>query len=154
MSRHFVSKKEARMVSQKIRELGLQLSDGPTEVEEGRGVKVYFISGMPVLFSSGIEVPTLHLINRSRPQRSWIEVDDGAVPRISSGANLFAQGIVSMDTAIRKGDVVYIRDGKGTYVAVGIAERDGQEIMANKVGLAARVIHHVGDSIFKSYQRE
>ena len=149
--RHFISKKEVKTVHDSLIPMGIDLSGSDIEVEERKGEKCYFVSGKPYVYVSETTIPTLFLLNDTHPQKWNVTVDDGAVPHIINGANVFAQGILEMDPDTRKGDPVYIRNGKRQYIAVGIAEKDYAEIMANKKGEVIRLLHYPGDRIMKKF---
>lgn len=155
MSRHVVAKRELKDIQSKVDALGIGLiSLEGMEVEENRDEKIYFVHGKPVIYLKDSMVPTLFFINGTKPTTKWVTVDNGAVPHITNGANVFAQGIKDMDRSIAKGDMVFVRNLEGVYIAVGISDFSGEEIMANKKGEAIRTIHYPGDRIFRAYQEK
>ncbi|MEM0155318.1 MAG: DUF1947 domain-containing protein [Thermoplasmataceae archaeon] len=155
MSRHVVSKREMKDVRAAVDGMGIgAISLEGLEVEENRDEKVYFVHGKPVLYVKDSLIPTLFFINSTKPSMRWITVDNGAVPHIMNGANVFAQGIRDMDRTVSKGDMVFVKNLEDVYIAVGIAELSGEEIMANRKGEAIRTIHYPGDRIFKAYQEK
>lgn len=151
MGRHFVSKKEARQVHDMVSPFGIELLPDGIEVDERKGEKCYFVSGKPYVYAGERVIPTLFLLNDIHPGRFNVTVDDGAVPHIVNGSNVFAQGITQMDVDISAGDQVFIRNTKGQYIAVGIAEKSYAEIMANKKGQVIQLIHYPGDKIMKKF---
>jgi PUA domain protein len=155
MSRHVVSKRDLKDIQARVDAMGIgAISLESLEVEENRDEKVYFVRGKPVLYVKDSLIPTLFFINSTKPAGRWITVDNGAVPHIMNGANVFAQGIRDMDRTVVKGDMVFVKNLDGVYIAVGIAELSGEEIMADRKGEAVRTIHYPGDRIFKAYQEK
>lgn len=151
MPRHFISRKEAKTVIAAANELGLVLPEGSMEVEERKKEKCYYIGGKPCLFFADIVFPTLLLLNEIKPARHSLTVDKGAVPHIIKGANVFAQGIVSIDPDLQKDEIVFIRDETGNYIAVGKATRSASDIMSQKKGEAATLIHYPNDRIIQEF---
>lgn len=151
LGRHFVSRKEARDVHDTLMGMGIDLPPDGIEIDQRKGEKCYFGSGKPYLYVGESTVPTLFLINDFHPSRGNVTVDDGAVPHIINGSNVFAQGITEMDPAIKKGDMVYIRNRSNQYIAVGVADRDASDIMENKKGQVITLMHFPGDKILKKF---
>ena len=151
MARHFISKKEAKAIHTNASELGLSLPPGDMEVEEVRKDKCYFIGGKPCLFQKDIMIPTIIILNELKPESRTITVDDGAVPHILRGANVFAQGIIDVSPDVSEGSVVYVRDSKGNYLAVGKASRSGSDIMKDKKGEAVKLLHYPNDSLIQEF---
>ncbi|MCL4333025.1 MAG: DUF1947 domain-containing protein [Candidatus Thermoplasmatota archaeon] len=152
MSRHFLSRRDLSELVLKLQDFKIAIGDGKVEVDEKKSATHYYIDGRPLAFEQDNYLfPTLKVINQFRPGGNEITVDDGAVPRLMNGANLFAQGIVTMDMEIIKGSMVFIQNLKGVFFAIGIATRDAKDIMANKQGESARIVHHAGDRIYHEF---
>lgn len=151
MARHFVSKKDVKFLRETLKDLSIEFQDSAVEVDERKGEKCYFVGGKPYVYVSSRVIPTLFLLNELKPDGMYVTVDDGAVPHIINGANVFAQGITEMDPAIDKDSVVYIRNKKNQYIGVGISERSGKEIMEDRKGEAITLIHYPGDKIMKTF---
>ena len=149
MARHFISRKETKNLVQMCGKINIDaLAWDKVEIDEHRDEKLYYVNSKPYVYIKGdTMIPTLFLLNDTKPENFSITVDDGAVPHVMNGASVFAQGIVSMDMNIRKDSMVFIRDLKNRYIAVGIAERSAEEVMNDRKGSAARIIHHPGDKI-------
>ncbi|MHB8360293.1 MAG: DUF1947 domain-containing protein [Thermoplasmataceae archaeon] len=142
MSRHVISKKETKELNSRFHEIGVDapfISDNQIELEEKKGKKVYFIKKIPIAVEAPSFYPTVELLEAIKPDFRNITIDDGAVPRILGGARLFAQGIVNMDNAIKKSDMVFIRDMSGKYIAIGISLSDAEKIMSDKKGPAVDI---------------
>lgn len=151
MARHFVSKKDVKMLKESLNKLGLDFESNSVEVDERKGEKCYFVNGKPYAYVSGGIIPTLFLLNDIGTERKYVTVDDGAVPHVINGANVFAQGITDMDPDIQENQMVFIRNTKMQYIAVGIAKKSTSEIMANKKGEAITLVHFPGDKIMKTF---
>ncbi len=151
MVRHFVSKKEGRLVREMVLKYGIDIPADGIEVDERKGEKCYFINGKPALYMGETVIPTLFLINEFHPARNNVTVDDGAVPHIVNGSDVFAQGITSIDQGISQGDLVFIRNLKGSYIAVGTAKRSSSEIISDRRGPAIALLHYPGDTIMKKF---
>ncbi len=149
--RHFVSKKEGKLVREMVSKYGIAIPADGIEVDERRDEKCYFINGKPAVYVGETVIPTLFLINEAHPSRNNVTVDDGAVPHIVNGSDVFAQGITSIDPGIGQGDLVFVRNLKGQYIAVGTAKRSSSDIAADKKGQAITLLHYPGDSIMKKF---
>jgi PUA domain protein len=154
MTRHYISRKDARSVMEKLSAIDVSLADSSdVEVDDRKDIKLYYKAKKAIGFedSNGTFVPSLFILNSTRPGRGFITVDDGAVSHLMNGAALFAQGIIDMDMQIREGQMVFIRNSKGIFFAVGTAVRSASDIMANKRGEAAKLIHYAQDQIYNIY---
>ncbi len=149
MSKHVLSKKDLKTLITRMESIGIDVSSlSPIEIEEKKKDKIYYYSGKPIIFNN---IPTIYLLNYLKLKDKTITVDDGAVPHINNGSSLFAPGIINMDTDIKRDDIVYIKNKEGYFIAVGISTRDGKDIMSDKKGEAAKVIHHLNDRIMNDF---
>lgn len=151
MARHFVSKKDVKNLKVSLEKIGIVLENSSVEVDERKGEKCYFVNGKPYVYVSGNTIPTLFLLNDIRPEKMYVTVDDGAVPHIINGANVFAQGIAEIDPDIGENQMVFIRNTKMQYIAVGISKKSASDIMGNKKGEAITLVHFPGDKILKTF---
>ncbi len=151
MARHFVSKKDVKALRESLNALGISLPDVSVEIDERKGEKCYFVNGKPYVYVSDRVIPTLFLLNEIQPELMYVTVDDGAIPHIINGANVFAQGIIQMDPEITEGSMVFIRNSRKQYVGVGLSKKSASEIMENKKGEAITLIHFPGDKIMKAF---
>lgn len=151
MARHFVSKKDIKSLRETLRGIGIEFPDMAVEVDERKGEKCYFVGGKPYVYVGSSVIPTLFLLNDLKPESMFVTVDDGAVPHIINGANVFAQGITEMDPNIEEESVVYIRNTKRQYIGVGKSKKSGKEIMEEKKGEAIILLHYPGDRIMKTF---
>lgn len=151
MARHFVSKKDVKALKESLSNLGITLPDSNIEVDERKGEKCFFVGGKPYVYVSDRTIPTLFLLNEVKPDKMNVTVDDGAVPHIINGANVFAQGITDMDSGIVADSMVFIRNNRDQYIGVGISRKSAEEILANRKGEAITLIHFPGDRIMKTF---
>lgn len=151
MARHFVSKKDVKILKESLLSLGISLPESAIEVDERKGERCYFVGGKPYVYVADRTIPTLFLLNEVKPDKMNVTVDDGAVPHIINGANVFAQGITEMDPEISESSMVFIRNNKYQYIGVGISRKSATEILADKKGEAITLIHFPGDKIMKTF---
>tara|TARA_B100000575_G_scaffold28691_1_gene19396 strand:+ start:2143 stop:2643 length:501 start_codon:yes stop_codon:yes gene_type:complete len=93
--------------------------------------------------------PTLKGISAWNVERSWVAVDEGAIPFLRNGADCMGAGIHIADPSLAEGDFVWIRDQEtGEPIATGTAIVDGEEMMSMTKGKAISTIHWVGDDLW------
>ena len=149
MSRHILSKKDYRAFMEKLEKFNIDgTSMADIEVETNKKNEVYYFSGKPIFYNG---IPTLYLINYLKVKTYNVTVDNGAVPHIMNGSNLFAPGIIEMDMNIRNGDMVFIKNSEGLYIAIGKANEDSDVIMATKKGEAVEILHYLNEPLTVSY---
>ena len=149
-NRHKLRKKEAKELRNQIKNmLGCEI-DGDIEIAEYENWKIFLINGEFVgLFIDGLPFLNVHGLKKYRAVKRFVTVDDGAIKFILNGADVMAPGIISADENIRKGDIVWIRDERGTPLAIGKALMDGKEMVVSKKGKAVENLHHIGDKLWK-----
>jgi Predicted RNA-binding protein (contains PUA domain) len=143
MARHALSKKDLKALHEKLKSnnlWGAFLENSPIEVEEHKNRKCFSIGGTLIAMEDKEFLPSLELINALKPEAHFLTVDDGAVPHIMNGAKLFGKGVVEVGGAIEEGSMVFIRDLKGRYIAVGKSLKNGDDLKASREGAAAEVI--------------
>ncbi len=156
MPKHFISKKELRSLREKVAALGFDPEAlKEVQVEETKEEKCFFMDRKPFVYEKGEDgvIPTLFMLNALKPKEKYVSVDDGAVPHVMNGANVFAQGITAIDSGIMPGDMVYVKNKDDVFIAVGIAQRSASEIMGDKKGEAVRLIHFPDDKILKTFYK-
>jgi len=151
MARHFVSKKEQKKVKDELRSMGIDLGDKEIELDQRKDSRCYFVDGKPYLYVSDKTIPTLFLLNDIKPKTNVVVVDDGAIPHVVNGANVFNKGIIQFGDGVKAGDLVFISDQRGNFVAVGEASISSQEFSKSNPGVAIRTIHYPGDRIMKEF---
>ena len=93
--------------------------------------------------------PTLKGISAWNVERSWVAVDEGAIPFLRNGADCMGAGIHIADPSLGEGDFVWIRDQEtGEPIATGTAIVDGERMMSMTKGKAISTIHWVGDDLW------
>jgi PUA domain protein len=93
--------------------------------------------------------PTLRGIEAWQVERSWVAVDDGAIPFLENGADCMGAGIHIADPSLAEGDFVWIRHQEtGRPIATGISLVDGEKMMSMTNGKAIRTIHWLGDDLW------
>lgn len=81
-------------------------------------------------------------------------VDMGAVPHVCNGADIMAPGIIRYEGAFRKGEFVFIVDGKhGKPIAVGESLYNIGEAKKVTHGIVVKNIHFVGDRLWNFYKK-
>ena len=139
MSKHYLSKKDVKHFQEKLSSMGLSVPDsGDLQVDETKGRSIYYIGRVEVAVEEGELLPTPAFLNIIKPAKRVIKVDNGAVPHILNGANVFARGILSMSEDIRKDDYVFIADQNGRFIATGKAMLDYDPEIRSKSGEAVR----------------
>jgi PUA-domain protein len=147
MSRHILSKKDYKNFMQRLQQLNI---DGTSmvdiEIDSNKKNEIYYFSGKPIFYNG---IPTLYLINYLKIGTHTVTVDNGAVPHLMNGSNLFAPGILEMDPEIKKGDMVFIKNREGLYIAIGKSNDDASNIMLSRKGEAVKILHYLNDRIMK-----
>ena len=93
--------------------------------------------------------PTLKGIAAWNVERSWVAVDEGAIPFLRNGADCMGAGIHIADPSLGEGDFAWIRDQEtGEPIATGTAIVDGEEMMSMTKGKAISTVHWVGDDLW------
>ncbi|MCD6279730.1 hypothetical protein J7J26_03085 [Candidatus Micrarchaeota archaeon] len=143
-----------RIFFNKKDEVGIELIDGK---------EVLIVNSLPyfILYKEDgktIPLPTLKLIYKLLIDKieilKSIIVDEGAIRFIISGANVMRPGIIHVDSDIKKGDILSIKDGNGRVLAVGKSLYSSDEINNMNSGIVVKNIHHIGDRIWNIKSRK
>ncbi|MCL4322854.1 MAG: DUF1947 domain-containing protein [Candidatus Thermoplasmatota archaeon] len=143
MARHVLSKKDLKAFFEKLKENNLWadfFNNSSIEVEEHKGRKCYSIGGRLIAYEEDRFLPSIDLLNAVRPDISSVTVDNGAVPHILNGARLFGKGITQIGSGIKTGNLVYVKDPTGKFIAVGIASKSTEELEISRDGPAADIV--------------
>ncbi len=143
MARHALSKKDLRNLHDKLKKNNLWsefLENSIIEVEEHKGRKCYSVGGRHIAFEEKEFIPSLELLNAIKPNVRYFVVDNGAVPHILNGAKLFGKGISEIGEGVREGELVYIKDQTGQFIAVGRSTKNSEELKQSKEGQAAEIV--------------
>ncbi|MEM0158315.1 MAG: DUF1947 domain-containing protein [Thermoplasmataceae archaeon] len=146
-----MSKKEAKKLILALEPMGLSIPEDGIEVDQRKGEECYYYKGKPYIYHGDRIIPTIYLLNDLKPERMVLKVDEGAVPHVINGANVFAQGIVYIDPGVKEGDIVFVANTSGSFIAVGVAVRSAEGIMRDRKGTAVKIIHHPGDRIMQTF---
>jgi PUA-domain protein len=83
------------------------------------------------------------------PQKAFASVDEGAIKFLCNGADVMGPGISEVDTSIKAGDFVWVRDFKHKKPLVaGKALVDGSAMASKAPGKAIKNLHFVGDELW------
>jgi PUA-domain protein len=130
-------------------DLDTKFSKSTVEVVESDVGEIYLIGQKPLLFKAQDKVlPTLHFTEFT-DKAPKIVVDMGAVPYVCKGATVMAPGIVRIEGAFGKGDLVIVVDIKfGKALALGESLLDAEVARQTKKGPVVKTLHYVGDKIW------
>lgn len=79
-----------------------------------------------------------------------VVVDMGAIPFVCNGADVMAPGIINLGE-FSMGDLVVVRDvTHGKALAIGVANKSSEDIIASKKGKVVKNLHYVGDKLWES----
>ena len=111
----------------------------------------YFVDRVPIAMNINDHVMmTVRGLLKFHPCHRFVTVDMGAVRFVTNGADIMAPGIVDADKEIEKDMPVWIRDeDHHKPLAIGIALMNGEEMIDAVAGKAVKMIHYIGDSIWK-----
>jgi PUA domain protein len=111
----------------------------------------YFVDKVPIAMNINNHVMmTVRGLLKFNPTNRFVTVDMGAVRFVTNGADVMAPGIMDADKSIEQDMPVWIRDEQHHKpLAVGVAMMNGEEMIDKTEGKAVRMIHYIGDSIWK-----
>ncbi len=94
-------------------------------------------------------LPTIQFI-RENPHIDFpiVKVDQGAVQHILNGADVFAQGITSMNHEFNVNSIVIVSNPQDAVLALGKSLKSSKELLSLK-GKVIHNIHYLGDSIWE-----
>ena len=78
-----------------------------------------------------------------------VKVDEGAVKYILNGADIFAQGITSVNGSFDPDTIVIVCNPQDAVLALGRSLKSSSELLSSK-GKVILNIHYLGDSIWKN----
>ncbi|MHA2174546.1 MAG: PUA domain-containing protein [Candidatus Hodarchaeales archaeon] len=104
---------------------------------------------MTFFFYESFFLPTLMLI-RSFPEIQFptIQVDEGAVKFIISGADIFTQGIVNIDQEFKENSILLILNPQKSVLCIGKSLLNSK-LMKETAGKGILNIHYLGDRIWE-----
>ncbi|MBD3259872.1 DUF1947 domain-containing protein [Candidatus Woesearchaeota archaeon] len=148
----FIRKKETRQLNARIEQaFGIPDFFGKKDEVEVKD-NIYYKNKQPVFFEQeGRLFPTLKNILNQDLKLKQIIVDMPAVPFVAKGADIMRPGIVDFDPEIEKDEIIVIADENNRKpLAIGIALFSGQELKQMDKGKVIKMIHYVGDEIWKA----
>lgn len=149
MKRTHLRIKEA---NEELQQYGVECSKKDiVEVVEDNSFKFLAINQEPAFFYREKKlIPTLKYL-QTYALLKRITIDMGAVKFIVNGADVMRPGIVEIEEGISKDDYVVVVDQNNRKpLAVGIALFDTEEMKALAKGKAVKVVHYVGDEVWKA----
>lgn len=119
-------------------------------VDENHRVFVVRDNEACFFYHEGKIVPALKLLLKQSLLKQAV-VDMGAVKFVSSGADVMRPGIVELDHAIRKDELVAVVDQNHKKpLCVARALFSGEEIFSMKQGKVLKTLHWVGDPVWSA----
>lgn len=120
-------------------------------VEYGDGVLT--VDGEPAYFYDDDDViPLLSTLLTDTVFLPVVTIDMGAVPPISSGADLMCPGVVDADEDVRTGDIVAAVDEDNEKpIAVARTTVSGEDLVEKMNDVGAVSLHHVGDELWDEF---
>ncbi|RLF58770.1 MAG: RNA-binding protein [Thermoplasmata archaeon] len=155
MKRYYARKDYIVKLKKSIPELFQTLIPKKGKVEIGKkNDNLFIIIDGEILFFeyNGEYIPTLKAIMKLGIEidKKYVTVDRGAIPHITSGADIMRPGVVDYDKRIKKGEIVIVKEENyGKPIAIGKALWNGEEFENKKKGKCVKNLHYVGDKIWK-----
>lgn len=75
---------------------------------------------------------------RAKATKSWLIVDDGAIPSMRKGSSAMAVGVLDADRDIKVGDEIIVFDKERTVIATGRAKMTGSQMVEADRGPAIK----------------
>ena len=112
--------------------------------------EIYLVNNRPVIVKTqGRLIPTVNILLEHNFLKKVV-VDMGAVKFVTSGADVFRPGILKIDEAIKKDEIISIVDERHEKpLAVGFALMSGKDMKAQEKGRVIKMVHWVGDRIWE-----
>jgi len=144
-------KKEARKISEEVRERAGVEVRGEMDLVEFDKFNIILVNREPLLIQyGGKHYVSVYGAIKLKPSKFRVTVDEGAMKFIMNGADVMKPGIVYVDERIKEGDFVYVTvENKESPIAVGIALCDGVEMKGK--GKAVKNLHHIKDRVWKHF---
>lgn len=95
-------------------------------------------------------IPDLRLILKQNFLKK-VTVDMGAVKFVTSGADVMRPGVTLADEGIQQNEIVVVVDElHNKALAIGYSLYSSEELMRLEKGKVIKVVHYVGDEIWKA----
>ena len=120
------------------------------DMAEGPGYDAVFAGGKVLAFVVDAKpFLTIRGLLKFGAQKRFVTVDMGAVKFVYNGADVMGPGIVEVDSEVKAGDLVWIRDVKNHRpLGIGKAIVDAIAMARKEKGKAVEAILHVGDKLW------
>ena len=152
MQFHWLSKKDAKELVERLRAAGLTVSGERAAVMTEEDAKLYEVGGSIIIESESGYIPVVdESVNGEILRRLLsVTVDMGAVQHVINGADVMRPGIVSFESRFNKSDIVVVRDVKNRRaLAVCRALMSSEEAETLSRGKILENLHHVGDKYWQ-----
>ncbi len=152
MQFHWLSKKDAKELVERLRAAGLTVSGERAAVMTEEDVKLYEVGGSIIIESESGYIPVVdESVNGEILRRlPSVTVDMGAVQHVVNGADVMRPGIVSFESRFNKSDIVLVRDVKNRRaLAVCRALMSSEEAETLNRGKILENLHRVGDKYWQ-----
>lgn len=158
----FLSKRDIKELNETLVQMyGKDILHKKDKVEQK---EIFILKNDKILFFLDKDkkpVPTLKFLQQELKEKQtngqtqqWLKVaiiDMPAVPFMIKGADVMRPGIKSINTAIKKDDIVLVCDETHKQpICITRALFDGQEIETMNSGKVLKNIHYVGDDIWNA----
>lgn len=155
-NKHRIKRKDIRKIISELRDMfSNEFFTDKDLVEEGyyKGKKIIFVNNEPCFMIHNNKIFfTLHGLIKYQPNKNYVIIDMGAIKFITNGADVMSAGIVKADINIQRGDQVWICDERfNKPIAVGIALKNGNEMITETKGKSIENIHYIGDTIWNIF---
>lgn len=153
-NKHLLKQKKAKeLINRLEQQFNESLDISVNEIFTGviEDTVFYFVDQVPIALDiNDHAMMTLRGLLKFHPKNRFVTVDMGAVRFVTNGADVMSPGIVDADTDIDVDMPVWIRDEQHHKpLAIGVALMSGEEMIRSKKGKAVKMIHFIGDTIWK-----
>ncbi len=152
MQYHRLSKRDARILAERIASTGLRVSGERASVMEDEGLRLYSLGGAIIIELGKLYIPVIDesVNNELLTSLPSVTVDMGAVKHIVNGADVMRPGIVSFEPRFEKNDLVVVRDvryRRAIAICRALVSSDEAESMSH--GKILENLHYVGDKYWR-----
>jgi PUA domain protein len=152
MQFHWLSKKDAKKLVERLRAAGIAVSGERAAFMAEDEVRLYEVGGSIIIESESGYIPVVDESVNGEVLRRMpsVTVDMGAVEHVINGADVMRPGIVSFDSRFNKSEIVVVRDIKNRRaLAICRALMSSEEAEALSRGKILENIHYVGDKYWQ-----
>ncbi|ABW01879.1 PUA domain-containing protein [Caldivirga maquilingensis] len=163
INRHMLSKKDIKRLMNEVP----WLSEVYGNIEEAEVIKandnleIYRIMNDTALVKAVVSVsntsmnltyPTLLAANKYPSLVKYypvVQVDEGAVKPIATGADVMRPGIRELTGSFKPGEIVLVKSPGGRVIAVTVSLYSSDEVINMSRGKVLKNIHHVDDYVWR-----